>query len=60
MGELSPTHWLILIVVALVLFGARRMPDAARGLGRSVRILKAELAGGRDESVPPAEATEHR
>lgn len=44
-GELSPTHWAILIVVAVVLFGARRLPDAARSLGRSARILKAELSG---------------
>ena len=44
MGELSPWHWLIVIAVAIVLFGARRLPDAARSLGRSVRILKAELS----------------
>jgi len=50
MGELSPTHWLIVIVVAVVLFGARRLPDAARGLGRSVRILKAEMSGVPDET----------
>lgn len=57
MGELSPTHWLIVIVVAVVLFGARRLPDAARGLGRSVRILKAEMSGVPDETRP-AESTD--
>jgi sec-independent protein translocase protein TatA len=56
MGELSPTHWLIVIVVAVVLFGARRLPDAARGLGRSVRILKAEMSGASDETRPAESA----
>jgi sec-independent protein translocase protein TatA len=45
MGELSPLHWLIVIAVAVMLFGAKRLPDAARSLGRSARILKAELSG---------------
>ncbi|HEY0575888.1 MAG TPA: Sec-independent protein translocase subunit TatA [Pseudonocardia sp.] len=56
MGELSPTHWLIVIVVAVVLFGARRLPDAARGLGRSVRILKAEMSGATEETGPAESA----
>jgi sec-independent protein translocase protein TatA len=43
MGALSPTHWLIIIAVLVVLFGAKRLPDAARSLGRSARILKAEV-----------------
>jgi sec-independent protein translocase protein TatA len=44
MGEMSPVHWAIVIGVAILLFGARRLPDAARSLGRSARILKAEMA----------------
>ncbi|TCK22637.1 Sec-independent protein translocase subunit TatA [Pseudonocardia endophytica] len=40
---MSPWHWLIVIAIAVLLFGARRLPDAARSLGRSARILKAEL-----------------
>jgi TatA/E family protein of Tat protein translocase len=34
MGELSAWHWLIVIAVAVVLFGAKRLPGAARSLGR--------------------------
>lgn len=49
MGELSPWHWAIVIVVLVALFGAKKLPDAARGLGRSVRILKAELGAAADE-----------
>jgi len=51
MGELSPWHWAIVIIVLVVLFGARRLPDAARSLGRSARILKSELRA--DDETPP-------
>ncbi|MFI7189247.1 Sec-independent protein translocase subunit TatA [Nocardia nova] len=44
MGSLSPTHWLIIALVIVVLFGAKRLPDAARGLGRSLRIFKSEIS----------------
>ena len=36
------SSWSLLVVV---LFGAKRLPDAARGLGRSLRIFKAETKG---------------
>lgn len=55
MGALSPTHWLIIIAVLVLLFGARRLPDAARSLGRSTRILKAELHAAHDDAAPAAE-----
>jgi len=45
----NPEIWIILIVVGFLLFGAKRMPDAARGLGRSLRIFKAEIKGLDDE-----------
>ena len=46
--------WEIIIVLALLLllFGAKRLPDAARGLGRSMRIFKAETKGLRDDDQP--------
>lgn len=43
-GALSPTHWIVILVVVLLLFGAKRLPDAARGVGKSLRIFKAETA----------------
>nr|WP_255284932.1 Sec-independent protein translocase subunit TatA [Rhodococcus jostii] len=42
-GALSPSHWAIIAVVLVVLFGSKKLPDAARGLGRSMRILKSEV-----------------
>jgi sec-independent protein translocase protein TatA len=48
LGELSPWHLLILAAVILVLFGAKRLPDSARSLGRAMRIFKAETHGLHD------------
>ncbi len=49
MGELSPWHLLILAAVFVVLFGSRKLPDAARSLGKSMRIFKAETKALRDD-----------
>jgi sec-independent protein translocase protein TatA len=43
MGAMSPAHWAVVAVVVLVLFGSKKLPEAARGLGRSLRILKSEV-----------------
>jgi sec-independent protein translocase protein TatA len=59
MGKLfdSPAT-VILILVVIVLFGSKKLPDAARGIGRSLRIFKAETKGlmtdDEGQSVPPA------
>jgi sec-independent protein translocase protein TatA len=45
---------LILLVLLVLLFGAKRLPDTARGLGRSLRIFKAETKGLRDDDDPAA------
>lgn len=49
-------EWLVVLAVILLIFGAKRLPDTARGLGRSLRILKAETRGLRDDdndATPP-------
>jgi sec-independent protein translocase protein TatA len=58
LGDLFDSPWKILIIaiVILVLFGSRKLPDAARSLGRSMRILKAEIQDmhGDEEAGTPA------
>ena len=39
----EPSHILLLLIVVTVLFGAKRLPDSARSLGRSMRIFKSEM-----------------
>ena len=41
--NLGPKEIIILLIVVLVLFGAKRLPDSARSLGRSMRIFKTEM-----------------
>lgn len=62
MGGLQPWHWVIVIAVFVLLFGAKKLPDAARSLGKSMRIFKSEIKEMQSESksdstdgvVPPA------
>jgi sec-independent protein translocase protein TatA len=42
----------IIAVVVLVLFGSKKLPDAARSLGRSMRILKTEIKDLREDDKP--------
>lgn len=51
MSALRPWHIIVLVAVLILLFGAKRLPDAARGLGRSLRILKAETKGLAEDDV---------
>jgi sec-independent protein translocase protein TatA len=63
MRALEPWHLIVLLAVVLVLFGGKRLPDAARGLGRSMRIFKSEVKQMHDDddtatkpkSTPPVE-----
>ena len=50
MSVLKPWHIIVLVVVLILLFGAKRLPDAARSLGRSLRIIKAETKGLVDDN----------
>jgi sec-independent protein translocase protein TatA len=47
---------LLILVVLVLLFGAKRLPDTARSLGKSMRIFKSETRAMRDDDdeVPPA------
>ncbi len=58
MGSLSPWHWAILAVVVILLFGAKKLPDAARSLGKSMRIFKSELREMQTESKSEAPSIE--
>jgi sec-independent protein translocase protein TatA len=54
-----PGGWelVLVVLVIMVLFGAKRLPDASRSLGRSLRIFKAETKGLRDDDTPPSTTT---
>lgn len=58
MGNLKPLEIVLIIAVILLLFGAKKLPDMARSLGKSARILKSEAKAMKkdDEPVVPTDA----
>ncbi|MET7755583.1 Sec-independent protein translocase subunit TatA [Streptomyces sp. NPDC005389] len=57
MGRLGPTEIILILVVIILLFGAKKLPDMARSLGKSARILKSEAKAMKsdDQQSAPAE-----
>ncbi|EFL27402.1 sec-independent protein translocase TatA/E-like protein [Streptomyces himastatinicus ATCC 53653] len=56
-GRLGATEIILILIVVLLLFGAKKLPDMARSLGKSARILKSEAKamkseGKQDENAP--------
>lgn len=49
----EPSHILLLLLVLVILFGAKRLPDSARSLGKSMRIFKGEMKEMKEESKDP-------
>ena len=47
---LEPWHLLIMVVVIVLVFGSKKLPDAARSLGKSMRILKSEAKAMKEEA----------
>ena len=50
MGNLGAPELIIIAVVIILLFGAKKLPDMARSIGRSAKIFKAETKGLRDDA----------
>jgi sec-independent protein translocase protein TatA len=51
-GMLQPTHLIILLAIALIVLGPKRLPDAGRALGQGLREFKASI-GGESPAQPP-------
>ncbi|WP_037370411.1 Sec-independent protein translocase subunit TatA [Amycolatopsis orientalis] len=56
MNALQPWHIIVLVLVVVLLFGAKRLPDAARSIGKSMKIFKAETKDLTGEQKAEAEA----
>jgi sec-independent protein translocase protein TatA len=51
---LSPTHLLLILVVALIVLGPKRLPEAGRGLGSAIRGFKDSLSTAERSEEQPA------
>ena len=58
MPNIGAPELVIILLLVLILFGAKRLPDSARALGRSMRIFKAETKGLRDDNDAVIEPTD--
>jgi sec-independent protein translocase protein TatA len=61
LGMPQGAEWLIILAVVILIFGAAKLPELARGTGQALRIFKAETKGLRDDddddTAPPKAAT---
>lgn len=44
-GLENPTHWLVLLAIAVFVFGPKRLPEVGRSLGAGIRGFRAALGG---------------
>ena len=55
-GLESPWHWLVLLVVLLLLFGSKKLPEMGRSVGKGIREFKDSVSGlslDADDKTPP-------
>jgi sec-independent protein translocase protein TatA len=58
MNALEPWHLLIIAGVVVLMFGAKRLPDSARSLGRSMRIFRSEMHEAKQHPAVDQAATD--
>ncbi len=56
-ANLGPTELFIILGIVILLFGATKLPELARGSGRALRIFKTETKGLMDDDTPESEKT---
>ncbi len=52
----SPIHWIIALVIILILFGGKRIPEIMKGFGEGIRSFKEGMSGTSQTPTPPAQA----
>jgi sec-independent protein translocase protein TatA len=53
-GLFAPTHLIIILVIALIVLGPKRLPEAGRSLGAAMRGFKDSLGSADEPDDPPA------
>ncbi len=59
-GLESPMHLLVVLIVAVLVLGPKKLPEAARGLGSGIRQFKESLDGKEPAAVEPAAVEEKK
>jgi sec-independent protein translocase protein TatA len=58
-GLLQPMHLLLILVIALVVFGPKKLPEIGKGLGEAIRGFKKALDEGASEPPKPSQITKN-
>jgi sec-independent protein translocase protein TatA len=53
-GALQPVHWLVVLLIFVVLFGGKKLPELGKGLGEAIRGFKSAMRDGGSEPQSPA------
>ncbi len=54
-GLLQPTHLILILLIALIFFGPKRLPELGKGLGEGIRGFRDAMKGQQPTAQPPAE-----
>lgn len=57
MGNLGPIELTLILVIVVLLFGAKRLPDTAKSVGQSLKIFKKSIKDDEDKSAETREVT---
>ena len=57
MGSMSVGHWLVVLAIIVLLFGAKKIPELAKGLGKGIKTFKSEMES---EDKPETQKVEEK
>ncbi len=59
-GLFQPLHLLVILVIALFVFGPKKLPELGKGIGEGIRALKAGLHEAQERPITTPEASENQ
>lgn len=55
MPSIGPLEIMIVLIIALIVLGPKKLPEMGRSVGKGMREFKGAIAGGADDDAPPSE-----
>lgn len=50
LSSIGPGQWLIILLIIVLLFGAKKIPELAKGLGKGIKTFKSEMNSDEEEA----------
>jgi sec-independent protein translocase protein TatA len=58
LGNIGPLEIIVVLIIALIVFGPKRLPELGRSLGKGIREFRGSVGGERDDEERPASPQE--